>query len=565
MRLHGVVSTQPPSTASTPDTADLPESGGGVYDIQLVYLTTEFEEGSPLRTGLLRRAALNTALVGALVVTFTAGVGQARPGPVAENAPAGLERFYFQQLAWKPCGDKNLDKAGAQCADVTVPLDYSNPNGRTIVLAISRLKATDTAGRHGIMLTNAGGPGAAGLDFPVLGRKAMSPGVRARFDLIGMDPRGIGRSAPVQCGWFLPTMLRSAGSDLAGFSGDVALEALMAGQCLAADPEKLRFITTRNTARDMDVVRAVLGEPRISYFGISYGSYLGAVFTQMFPQRSDRFVLDSALDPDRYWAGTVQDMGAANEAALDDWASWVAARDATYRLGATAAQVRAVVQDLIRRAAARPIRVGALPLDHHLLPMVVFQLLSDPRLNGVLADLVRLMVDTADGRPGQLPQRDRAPLQKATAQDGSAMAAVVCGDVAVPRDPAWYWRNIERSRAAQPIFGAFANNIEACAFWPDPVERPTVVRNAVPALILQATGDPRTAYREGVALHRDMTGSRLITLQDYRIHVTFRVGLSRCLNEAVNRYLLDGALPHTDLTCRADSKWAEREVELSDN
>lgn len=528
------------------------------------------EEVNPLRRNLFRQAAdqaavaLEVVVAAALMISVSAGSGLAAPVSHGDPAQPGLARFYHQQPAWKACGDKGLDALHAQCADVTVPLDYTKPDGRTISVAISRLKATDPAKRRGIMLTNPGGPGGAGLNFTVLGRKMLSPEVSARYDLIGMDPRGIGRSAPVHCDWLIPLMLRSAGQDLTSYGADVALQAAMAAGCLHKDPEKLRLITTRNTARDMDVIRGMLGEQKINYFGLSYGTYLGAVFTQMFPHRSDRIVLDSALDPDRYWLGTVQDMGASNEAALDGWAKWAAARNATYRLGATGPQVRAVLEDLIRRSAVKPILVERLPLDQHLLPMIVLQLLSDPRLNPLLSDIVRLMVDTANGRPGQLDPQDRGLLKKAAAMDGSGMAAIVCSDVAAPRDPAWYWHNIEAARAKQPVFGAFANNIEACAFWPEPVEPTTVVRNAVPALILQSTDDPRTAYRQGVALHRDMTGSRLVTLRDIRVHVTYRPGLSACLNAAVDGYLVNGTLPRTDLSCHGDPAWADRPIDMAE-
>ncbi|GAA4527244.1 alpha/beta fold hydrolase [Amycolatopsis samaneae] len=504
-----------------------------------------------MRVKRMRRVALGTVV--AAGAGLLAGTATASAEPVQAGQP-GLDRFYHQRVGWKACGDKDLDAAGARCADVTVPLDYARPDGRTITVAISRLKATDTRNRRGVMLSNPGGPGGAGLGMMLDVRKAMTPEVSSRYDLIGMDPRGIGRSSPVDCGWPVGIMLRSAGIDRAGFDRTVRLQADLARRCAVTEGPDIRQITTRNTARDMDVVRGALGERKISYFGWSYGTYLGAVYTQMFPRQSDRVVLDSAVDPRRYGVGLFQAMGKPNEAALDDWANWAAARDAEYHLGRTGAEVRALVEDLIRGAAKSPIRIGDYRVDEHLLPMLAFNPLADPRHNAALATSVRRLADAADGKPVQPNPELEADLRFVTRPtpetQNSGQAAVLCGDVAAPRDPEWYWRNIQRNRAALPVFGGFAYGPSACASWAPPVEPPTEVRNAVPALIVQATGDTRTAYEEGVALHKAMTASRLVTLQDVRVHAVFGNYPNGCVENTVNTYFRDGVLPRADTTCR---------------
>lgn len=480
----------------------------------------------------------------------TVPMGSASADPV-DDIPGGLESFYHQQLDWGSCNDAALDGAGAQCAGVVVPLDYSRPDGRTLTVAISRIPATDPDRRHGIMLSNPGGPGGPGLGMMVGLRDRLTPEVRARYDLIGMDPRGIGRSDPVNCALPLPTMLFSAGFDAFGFARDTALAAALAASCVAPDPEKARHITTRNTARDMDIIRSAFGERRLNYYGGSYGTYLGAVYAQMFPRRTDRMVLDSAMDPDRYWIGTYQDMGAVNEAGLDDWAVWAARRDADYHFGSSGPQVRAFVEDMIRRAATHPVIGNGYLIDEHTVPMMLAALLSNPQKNADLAEVVRFVADAVSGLPVDMEQL-KTKISGGVPMDASGMAAVLCGDRAAPRDPSWYQRNIESARATQPVFGAFANNITACAFWPDPIEEPTTVHNAAPALILQATRDTRTAYQQGLALHEDLTASRMVTLADTRVHGILRADLSRCVNEAVNTYFGDGTLPDADITCRPD-------------
>ncbi|MFI5777203.1 alpha/beta fold hydrolase [Nocardia sp. NPDC051570] len=480
-------------------------------------------------------------------VVVAAGLAGGAPVATADTGPW----FAHQSLQWQPCGDPILDDAGAQCAGVVVPLDYSRPDGRRVTVAISRIPATDPSRRRGILLSNPGGPGGPGLEMMVGVGKVLSPEVRAEYDLIGMDPRGIGRSDPVNCALPLPTMLFSAGFDLFGYARDTTLAAALASSCVAPDPEKARYTTTRNTARDMDAIRSVLGEPTLNYYGASYGTYLGSVYTQMFPERSDRIVLDSAVDPDRYWLGMFQDMGPANEAGLDDWANWAARHDADYHFGTTGPQVRAFVEDVVHRAAGHPVVGSGYLVDEHTVPMMLLALLLNPQLDADLAEVVRMIADGVSGLPLDM-DRLKSKISAAVPVQASGMAAVMCGDKAAPRDPAWYYANIERARPSQPVFGAFANNITACAFWPDPVEPPTTIGNPTRVLILQSTNDTRTAYQEAQALHRDLPASRMITLADTRIHGTFRVGLSPCLNDITNAYLATGAFPATDATCQPD-------------
>ncbi|MFI6391386.1 alpha/beta fold hydrolase [Nonomuraea sp. NPDC050540] len=489
--------------------------------------------------------------VAAVLAALAVGTGTLTGVSHADDT---LGRFYGQEVTWTACADTALDQAGAQCAQVEVPLDYSAPQGRTLKIAISRIKASDTARRRGIMLSNPGGPGGAGLHFMLYVRGGLTPEVASRYDLIGMDPRGVGRSAAIDCDWPVGHMLWSAGLTRRDFRDAVRTQEDLARRCEQKEGDRIAHITTRNTARDMDVIRGALGEAKTSYLGFSYGTYLGAVYTQMFPRRADRIVLDSAVDPASYMAESIRKQGPVNEAALDDWAAWTAARDADYGLGTTGAQVRARVEGLVRQAARSPIRIGTHRLDARFLPMTLFTLLQDARYNGHLAARVRQIADAAEGKPVQptadFDQELRLHLN-GEPQDLSSQGAVICGDTAAPRNPERHWRDIRRSRATQPVFGAYANNITACAFWRTPLEPRTVVRNDVPALIVQATQDTRTVYQEGVALRRAMSGSRLVTLRDVRMHGILGRLRNACVEEAVNTYFRDGVLPAADLTCRA--------------
>lgn len=215
-----------------------------------------------------RKAALGLA---ATALALTALPATALPARALAADP--LARYHHQRLDWTSCvlgpddaTGKELEQAGAQCADVTVPLDYASPDGRTITVAISRIRATDTAHRVGPLLLNGGGPGGQTLGDPPWVRQAMKD-VGARYDVVGVDPRFVGRSTPLDCHWPTGSAFRGAGVDRAGFDRVAAFSADLAERCRRHAGDVLPYATTRNTVRDLDVIRAALGERRISYLG----------------------------------------------------------------------------------------------------------------------------------------------------------------------------------------------------------------------------------------------------------------------------------------------------------
>ncbi|MEU3518478.1 alpha/beta hydrolase [Streptomyces sp. NPDC006654] len=507
-------------------------------------------------TGFAASAAL------ALVGTLAFG---AAPAATARTAPDPLARYHHQHLTWKSCllgpGDdvgKDLQKAGARCADVTVPLDYDAPGGRTITVAVARIRATDTAHRVGALLLNSGGPGGQTLGDPPWVRAAMKD-TGKRYDVIGIDPRFVGRSTPLDCHWPTGSQFRSPGHDRAGFDRSTAFAARLARDCRRYEGDVLPFVTTRNTARDMDVVRAALGERRISYLGYSYGSYLGEVYATMFPGRTDRVVLDGVIDPARYNPRLLRGAEPANRHALRDFAAWAAARHPVYGLGRTRDAVLAVV-DRIRAAAERaPLRVGGYRVDESVAPLVVFNGLSQDD-DAAYADLARGLRDLRDAAAGRAVSPDPwladmlgFLLTGSQSSYGSAQTSVLCGDVGAPRDPETYWRDVRRARVEDPLFGPVTNDIGPCAFWDPPREHPTVVRDDLPALLVNATGDPRTPYGGARAVRRDWPGSRLVTLRGADQHAVFGVYGSDCVDATVEAYFATGRLPAADVTCAASA------------
>ncbi|MFS2292009.1 MAG: alpha/beta hydrolase [Actinomadura sp.] len=462
---------------------------------------------SPRRrlTQVAPRLALSAALTSTALASTALASTAGTPGGTLAGAAVG-GGAPPAALEWESCAEgpedavgTELDRAGAQCAEFAVPLDHSRPGGRTITLALSRLPATDRARRIGVMVLDNGGPGEPTLGMPLQVRAAMKD-VSARYDLIGLDPRFVGRSTPLDCGWPIGMFLRSAGPTRDRFDHQVAVQCDLAERCARRHADVLPYANTRDTARDVDLVRRVLGERRISFLGYSYGAYLGAVYTQMFPGRTDRVVLDSAGDP----------------------AKWA-------RAPCKAPRTR-------RNAPCTAGRPGP------------------PAARAAFASTVRTLHQAALDRPAEPgPELDGLPgfvLTSAGSPLAGPAAAIACGDRVAPRDPDTYWRDVQRSRARHPLFGPLKNSIWPCAFWPtSPREHPTRVGNPTPALIVSATGDIATTYEGAMAMHRALTGSRLLTLRNATAHGIYGEYGSTCVDAKVNVYLATGTLPPANQSC----------------
>ncbi|MFF5523178.1 alpha/beta hydrolase [Streptomyces coeruleorubidus] len=507
-----------------------------------------------------RGLALRLGIPAAALVTATAGTTAAHGG---QESAFGLAAYYGQRVTWSHCrqgpdDDQGtaLDRAGARCARIKVPLDYTRPTGRTTEIALSRLPAADPAHRIGTLVLNHGGPAEPTLAMPLETGAYMGRGA-ARYDLIGVDPRFVGRSSPIDCGWPTGIWIRSPGPDRAAFDRQVAFQKDLADRCVRRHGDVLPYVTTRNTARDMDIVRAVLGERRISYLGYSYGAYLGAVYTQMFPGRTDRVVLDSAGDPrgwgSRPWRGSER----VSEQALRAWASWAARRHDTYGLGESRRAVLATVQRIVEAASHQPLRVGSYDLDEHVVPYLITRGIgSDKDDNRAEFSATVRVLDKAARRIPVEPRPELAGLlgfvlDGASSRYGSPAAAITCGDRAAPRDPDVYWRDIQHNRIRHPLFGPITNNITPCAFWPaPPSEAPTRIANNAKALIVSATGDTATTYRGSRAMHHLLPNSRLLTLAGTIAHGVYGEYGNTCVDGKVNAYLESGRLPTGNPTCQ---------------
>ncbi|MFJ8435898.1 alpha/beta hydrolase [Kitasatospora sp. NPDC094019] len=514
------------------------------------------------------RAAESAAAVAVLAMTLltaSAAPALAAPPPAATAVTTvdPLAALRAQQPPWHPCAIGSddtdgaaLDAAGARCTGITVPLDYRHPDGRTLAIAVSRLPATDPAHRLGTLFYNPGGPGVPARALSLALRQA-APALGARYDIVAMDPRFVGASSPLDCGW-PASGPGSAGPDRLGFDRSAELAKDLAARC-APYRTLLPHASTRNTARDLDLVRAVLGEATVAYLGSSYGSYLGEVYLQMFPHRVGRAVFDAAMDPDRFGPDLTATQGPAMAAALTAWAARAAGHDDRHHLGASTAEVLASVERVRLAAERAPLTVGTRRVDARALPQVLWTVSAgdDDNTYEEFSALVRVLRDAAEGRPAEPTPLLEAVLTGLASPDTGGYAAVqtaiMCADRAVPRDPLAYYRDIQAHRADEPLFGPLTRNLTPCTFWPaEPAEAPTRVRNAVPVLLVGADGDPAATYPGQLSAHRALTGSRLVTLRGAFRHTVY-AGLfaprDTCVDAAVDRYLLDGVLPARDTDC----------------
>lgn len=479
-----------------------------------------------------------------LAIAATAVAVTAIPGGPVAATPDSVQ--------WGPCSERATPQKAAlpplECSTLKVPLDYRDPDGRQIEIAISRLASKVPSQRRGVLLTSPGGPGITGLGYPaVLAGSGLPQEVLDSYDLIGFDPRGVGRSTPVTCDLTPEQQARGNVPPYAHTAADVAREApnarAVAEQCATSRTAwMLPHTTTANTARDMDRIRAALGEPRLSYLGASYGSYLGAVYTTMFPKRSDRIVLDSNLGPGGYDVTAMRLLARGMEDRFPDFAAFAAARP-EYGLGATPERVKAKFFDLAERLETEPVQ----GFDATWFRGVTFdRLYSDADM-----PLVARVWQALDA--GQAP-----PATPAFPNMENFMAArfsVICGDNRWPQTVRQYQRNVAVDRLKYPMLGGATAGIGPCAFWPDErVEPPVRIGHRGPSnvLMVQNERDPGTPPAGAQKLRRAFGKRATLVTADQGGHGVYPFGPSACANDAATAFLTTGRRPSQDLACAAE-------------
>ncbi|WP_399884301.1 alpha/beta hydrolase [Streptomyces sp. BBFR51] len=470
-------------------------------------------------------------------------------GAAAETVP----RASPERVSWGECPD-GTSLPGLECGTLEVPLDYREPEGEKIDIAISRMAAADPHKRRGVLLTNAGGPGEPGLNYPlVLKYYGVPQSVLDTYDVIGFDPRGVGHSSPVTCGLEGEATATANIPEYALDPADVAEQAEYAAgvakKCgSAATAPMLPHISTANTARDMDRIRAALGEPRISYLGISYGTYLGAVYSTLFPRRGDRIVLDSAMGPQGSGPSASRGFGEGVEDRFPDFAKYLSEHP-EYGFGTSVEKIRRKYFEIAARLDAEPRPDG---FDGKRFRKATFEKLYLDQWLPELASIWRAVATGGPLPPASPPAPPREPADNAVA----SQLAVLCNDRDWPESVATYQRNVEIDRARHPMFGAAAANIWPCAFWPtEPLEPPVRITDRGPSnvLIVQNLRDPSTPLSGARALRRAFGERARMITADQGGHLAYLFLKNRCLNDATTHSLVTGERPRTDLACAAES------------
>ena len=511
-----------------------------------------------------RKPAVLSAVLGGLAIaatgyTGTAGTSGPAAGVAAETVstqrysggPAGLQRFYRQILHWGPCDPEQAIASGAadtlaaaqqaiagfQCAELTVPLDYAKPGGATIKLAMNRLPASSPAQRIGPLLTNPGGPGASGLEWGFRARVWATAQLRAHYDIVGMDPRGVGLSSPVMC---KPTPGQE--QQLQQNPTPLVQATVTANACARTAGRLIPFVGTENAARDLDIARAVLRERKLDYFGASYGTLLGQVYANMFPRSVGRMVLDSVDSPASGSDPAAQ--AVSFEETFQFMVQTCIARG-NCAMGSSQGAVLASFKKLLRRLESRRLPAGSdrEPLTAEAVLGFVSQSLYNerdwPRLETVLGALF-------EGEHVALPSTQLPGFS------GQSFDAINC--LTIAQRLRTVAAAVQAGRAAQAAAPHFGNDVLAlwltCAKWPVP--SPPGAGHLIhapgtpPILLVSNTVDPATPLAWAREVHAALASSVLVT-NVAGGHGFY--GMGSCTNRVVDNFLISDTRPAPGTVC----------------
>jgi pimeloyl-ACP methyl ester carboxylesterase len=450
-------------------------------------------------------------------------------------------------LHWRSCGGQ---LAGLQCASLQVPLNYADPGGRKITLALSMVPATaPPAQQQGVMLVNPGGPGEPGRTLAGDVAGGISPQVAATYDIVGFDPRGVGGSSPaLSCD---PNFFKGVRPDYIPANAAAEQGLINRAKSYAAACEQrfgwfLPYETTANTARDMDQIRQAFGVKQVTYYGVSYGTYLGQVFGTLFPGNVRRMVLDSTVDPTGAWYADNIAQDYAFQGRIEAFFAWVAKYDSVYHLGGTASQVQASYYDIRAKLKKTPIDgpdgplIGADELDD--------TILLGGYLNSVWPSFAEALsrYRTDGSGDGLVTQFEQWGTQ--SENTFAVYNAVQCSDVSWPRNWA-RWDSDTRKVYATAPFQAWDNAWynAACAFWP--VKGPAKPlringKGLPPILMLQGTLDAATPYAGAQRAHKLLPSARMVVVQGDGNHgQSLETPPDACVQGYLNSYLAAGAVP----------------------
>lgn len=473
--------------------------------------------------------------------------------PTEEEVSAELAPFYSQVLRWESCHN------GFQCARADAPLDWEDPSRDSIELALIRTVATGD--RLGSLLINPGGPGASGVSFVAESLDfAVSARLQSSYDIVGFDPRGVGESSAVDCyddpdaltAYLYDVSPHEVGSE--AWIDDIEQSAAEFGAaCLEHTGELLGYVDTVSAARDLDLLRAILGDSKLNYLGYSYGTLLGATYAELYPQNTGRLVLDGAIDPSTTDFEVTATQAQGFESALRAYlADCMTGTNCPFRgtVDEAMGDIRALLDSLaaspLRSSDGRQLGSGAM-FNAIILPL--YSVSTWPYLTDLFIEVMQgkseLAFRLADSYYGRA--------EDGTFADNSteAFIAINCLDY-----EATGTRDTLRAEAAKlarlaPVLGPqMSYGGTSCDDWPFPPTRqrgPIVAEGSGPIVVVGTTNDPATPYKWAVALVDQLENGFLVTY-DGEGHTAYNKS-NACVNDAVDGYFIDGIVPKTDPLC----------------
>lgn len=475
-----------------------------------------------------------------------------QPGSVSIDGttPAELEQFYTQDVAWESCG------GGFDCASVAVPMNYAEPTGETIEIAVKRFNHTGDGEALGTMFINPGGPGGSGIEMVEATTSYFSRALRESYDIIGFDPRGVGESHGVRC--YTTDQLNEYYEKLYDLETDDGWDAYVADAtaygeaCLENTGPVMQFLDTVSAAKDLDILRGTIGGETLTYFGFSYGTFLGAHYAELFPTRVGRLVLDGAVDPSLSYAeltaGQNEGFEVAYRSYLEDC---LAGAECPFDGSVDEAWDRTV--DLLEELSANPVETGdpdRPASDSELISSIITAMYSPgwwPTLSEAISlamdgdgSQLRLMADIA----ADLDDDGNYPL------DEGAFQLIDCLDYPVTLDRDEIMANAEALAEANDLFGPYFGYGEVgCATLPfhsTAVREPITAPGTPPIVVIGTSRDPATPYDWAVSLADQLTSGVLLSY-DGDGHTAY--GYGSCIDAAVDAFLLEGTVPDDGLSC----------------
>ena len=494
------------------------------------------------------------------------------------DIPRGLESFYSQSIDWQDCPDG----APFKCGTVTVPLDYEHPDGRTITIALKKLPASDGNAEHGSLFTNPGGPGSSGVE-PMKDPAAMPEELRGAYDIIGFDPRGVGQSTPITC-WTddeIKQSLTDPGNNatnptdpLKGVTSKnvpaqdkIDRGAANAARCAQHSevPELLDHVGTRNVARDLDVLRATNGNAKLNYLGTSYGTHIGAVYADFFPDRVGRVVLNAAMDPSRHRTDSDAEVIAFKEGALRQYVEHCQAHDGCPLTGSTdeaIAQLAAFVDGLGQDPLTAP--DSSITVNTENATAIVQQYAVEKPDWDALTTMLAPAMNNHDGTLMVKATQNSSDLSPKTtveevvssANNEVMFGAVICNDYPDTGGTASDWdAQAAAEKKTYPFFGGTSNAMEAyCRGWGHRAQTPpaqTHAEGSDPILVIGTTGDSRTLYPWAQSLTDQLDNGHLLTVKGYGHGAS-----GSCAGAAMIDFLVNGTVPAEGTTCDAGPQQA---------